>query len=319
MVGPGRIGIVMEHCDMSLAKHIQDRHTTQDINWAELVRLLMDGSRGLDFIHKHKKTVHGDVKPDNLLIQQGRLKVADFGLASVQRTMTKFTGELSRKGTCYFMAPEMLLGESKATSFAMDVWGFGCVIANVVTGNIPFASKKSQNDLELALKNKELVYLKEQACAGAPKKLLDLIDRCCHYCPPERPTMEKVEGELRGILESIQTRDGFGLPRAWVECGCSLGDPSWKMLECRDSRKDYQMIKSRLESEMGDSVTLLKVELNANVDQFRCYYSERHRVAEENAGDANEVWMWHATRSKPDREDDILKGGFDTNYCGNTI
>ena len=67
------------------------------------------------------------------------------------------------------------------------------------------------------------------------------------------------------------------------------------------------MIKSRVESEMGDSVVLLKVELNTNVDLFRCYYSERHRVAQENARDANEVWMWHATRSKQDREDEILK------------
>ena len=125
----------------------------------------MDGSRGLAFIHKHKKTIHGDMMPHNLLIQEGRLKVSDFGLASVQRTMTKCTGELSLKGTCYFMAPEMLLGESKVTSFAMDVWGFGCVIANVVTGNIPFASKKSQHDLELVLRNREPVYLKEQESA----------------------------------------------------------------------------------------------------------------------------------------------------------
>ena len=79
------------------------------------------------------------------------------------------------------------------------------------------------------------------------------------------------------------------------------------------------MIKSRLESEMRGTVAVLKVEINANVDLFRCYYSERHRVKEENGGDANEVWMWHATRSKQDREDEILKGGFDTNFCGNTF
>ena len=134
---------MMEHCDTTTTgiagkAHPRPQYQSQDINWAELVRLLMDGSRGLAFIHKHKKPIHGDVKPDNLLIQQGRLKLTDFGLASVQRTMTKFTGELSLKGMCYFMAPEMLLGESKVTSFAMDdIWGFGCVIANVDTGNIP--------------------------------------------------------------------------------------------------------------------------------------------------------------------------------------
>jgi serine/threonine protein kinase len=75
MVGPGRIGIVMEYCDMSLAKHIQDRvETLEPLDWGEAVRFLIDASTGLAFIHKHKHTTHGDVKPDNLLIQKDRLK-----------------------------------------------------------------------------------------------------------------------------------------------------------------------------------------------------------------------------------------------------
>ena len=82
MVGPGRIGIVMELCDTSLAKRIQERSAA--LNWAETVRLLMDGTAGLGFIHKQKKTTHGDLKPDNLLIQEGRLKVADFGTTDIK-------------------------------------------------------------------------------------------------------------------------------------------------------------------------------------------------------------------------------------------
>ncbi len=83
--------------------------TLKPVKWAEAVSFLIDASTGLAVIHIHKSTTHGDVKPDNLLIQQGRLKVSDFGLA-VHHTMTKFTVQVSRKGTSYFMAPEMLLG-----------------------------------------------------------------------------------------------------------------------------------------------------------------------------------------------------------------
>ena len=75
MVGPGRIGIVMEYCDMSLAKYIQTRvDTLKPVNWAEAVSFLIDASTGLAFIHIHKRTTHGDVMPDNLLIQKDRLK-----------------------------------------------------------------------------------------------------------------------------------------------------------------------------------------------------------------------------------------------------
>ena len=124
MVGPGRIGIVMELCDTSLAKRIQA--TGRDVNWAESVRLLMDGACGLAFIHQQKRTTHGDLKPDNLLIQQGRLKVADFGLATVRRTITNLTGEVSRKGTTFFMAPEKMIGGVDKDLQSTDVWSFGC-------------------------------------------------------------------------------------------------------------------------------------------------------------------------------------------------
>jgi serine/threonine protein kinase len=316
MVGPGRIGIVMEYCDMSLAKHIQNRvETLEPVDWGEAVRFLIDASTGLAFIHKHKHTTHGDVKPDNLLIQQGRLKVSDFGLATVHRTMTKLTGQVSRKGTSFFMAPEMLLGnDPNANAPPIDVWGFGCVITNVVTGKIPYVSVKSLVELEAAMRQKKSVYLKEDLLAGAPPRLVDLIDKCCQHEPRQRPNMEEIESELRGILKSIQTEDGFALPAPWLERGCSLDDSSWQMLPCDASSKDFKIIKDRFESEMGDQVTLLKIEMNANVDLFRCYDSERHRISRENGGDANVMWMWHATHKL--REANILQRGFDVNFCG---
>jgi serine/threonine protein kinase len=64
--------------------------------------------------------------------------VADFGLATVRRTITNLTGEVSRKGTTYFMAPEKLIGPGSDQP-STDVWSFGCVIANVVTGRSPFS------------------------------------------------------------------------------------------------------------------------------------------------------------------------------------
>ena len=101
----------------------------------------------------------------------------------------------------------------------------------MVTGEIPFAACKSEQDLLLALRQKKPVYLKEQARAGHPKKLLDLIDNCCQYDAVNRLAMGAIEQELRSILESIQTRDGVGLPPPWLERGCSLHDPAWRMLE----------------------------------------------------------------------------------------
>ena len=57
-------------------------------------------------------------------------------------------------------------------------------------------------------------------------QLLELINKCTDYEARERPTMRAVEAELRGILESIQSRDGFGLPGLWLEQGCALDSPA---------------------------------------------------------------------------------------------
>ena len=56
--------------------------------------------------------------------------------------------------------------------------------------------------------------------------------------------MEKVSSDLRGILESIQSRDGFGLPAAWLERGCGLDSPMG-LVECGEGSRDHMMIKAR--------------------------------------------------------------------------
>ncbi len=83
-------------------------------------------------------------------------------------------------------------------------------------------------------------------------------------------------------------------------------------MECRTGSRDYDLIKARLEQEMGNSTTVLKVKMNANVDLLRRYHLERKKVADENGGDANEVWLWHATSSNG-AEKSIFKNG---NRCG---
>jgi len=269
---------------------------------------------GLNFIHRHKNLTHGDVKPDNLLISESRLKISDFGLAmAIRNTLSKLTGDVTRKGTSFFMAPEKYLpGRPGSMKPATDVWGFGCCIVNMVTGQFPFAPLEKEQDLKLALEQKTPLYRKEQARAGHPQKLLDLSDKCCHYDAAVRPEMHIVEEQLRRILASIQSDDGLSLPPMWLERGCSLHDPTWIMLECAAGSKDFELIKTRLDLEMGACVTLLKVEMNVNVDLFRRYHLERARALRENGNNINECFLWHATK----KENDILEKGFDTNFCG---
>ena len=195
-------------------------------------------------------------------------------------------------------------------------WSRGgrCVMANMATGKIPFCNDKGEQALLASLRQHKAVYAEKDALPGCPKKLLELISKCTHYEARERPSMRAVEAELRGILESIQSRDGFGLPALWLEHGCGLDSPT-QLRECAAGSRAYELIKERVEEEMGGSATVVKVEMNVNVGLLRQYDLERKKVSGQNGGDANEVLLWHAT-CKEGAERSILTNGFDVNKCG---
>ena len=102
---------------------------------AASVRVLREAASALDYAHK-RGVVHRDVKPANLLMtQDGRVKVADFGIAKLSgsTTMTA-TGMLM--GTVEYMSPEQIRGES--VDGRSDQFSLAVVAYQMVTGQRPF-------------------------------------------------------------------------------------------------------------------------------------------------------------------------------------
>ena len=102
----------------------------------ELLRLIQDACTGLAFAHL-SGVVHLDVKPDNLIRRDdGRLKILDFGLArvvAIDETHTRHSA-----GTLRYMSPEQLNGG--LVDHRSDVFGLGCVLYEVLTGQPAFGS-----------------------------------------------------------------------------------------------------------------------------------------------------------------------------------
>ncbi|MAG56819.1 MAG: protein kinase [Planctomycetes bacterium] len=84
----------------------------------------------LSFAHK-RRIIHCDLKPENLILfPEGRLRLADFGIAKVARKTLKGSGS----GTVGYMAPEQALGQPSARS---DVFAAGLIIWRMLSGRLP--------------------------------------------------------------------------------------------------------------------------------------------------------------------------------------
>lgn len=97
--------------------------------------LLLQIARGLAAAHV-RNIVHRDVKPTNIIVTRDQVaKIVDFGLARVVANSSA-TQTMQTSGTLPYMAPEQVLGEP--ISPACDVWAFGVILVQMLTGIHPF-------------------------------------------------------------------------------------------------------------------------------------------------------------------------------------
>jgi serine/threonine-protein kinase len=140
-------------------------------NWdlPESYRLLGEVILGMKAIHSFN-VIHGDVKPQNIVIRRNHAQVADFGLSIVRRQLTNTTGTAHARGTFSYMAPELYRGR-RARSPA-DVYSFGILSHEILSeGRNPFAgfpeTEVRGNKLASVLKAPDSMSALSDICAQA--------------------------------------------------------------------------------------------------------------------------------------------------------
>ena len=165
----------------------------------------------------HKKgIVHRDLKPANVLLTKQGIKLLDFGLAKLtasgnsgvmsgpqtsmgeQATVAALTGAHTVVGTPQYMAPEQI--EAREVDARTDIFAFGCVLYELITGHRAFDGKTSSSVMAAVLATKprpiaELVPL-------TPPALERIVSRCLAKDPEDRwQTARDVAAELQWVSQ----------------------------------------------------------------------------------------------------------------------
>lgn len=161
----------------------------------EAIAILRDVANALAYAHR-AGVVHRDIKPENILLSDGTAMVADFGIAramvdgagSPPDEELTMEGRLTKAGmligTPAYMAPEQAAGESVGTP--ADVYAWGMVAYEVLTGAHPFAGKISAQQLIVAHMTERPNHI-QHAASALPGHVARLVMQCLEKDPARRP------------------------------------------------------------------------------------------------------------------------------------
>ena len=136
-----QIFIVMEYIDGKELKEIVETHRDASLQLKFIINYAIQIAEGLEAAHK-KGIVHRDIKSQNIMItNDGKVKIMDFGLAKI-RGSSQLTKMGTTIGTIAYMSPEQTKGEE--VDQQTDIWSFGVVLYEMLTGTLPFKGDYDQ-------------------------------------------------------------------------------------------------------------------------------------------------------------------------------
>ena len=132
----------------NLKQQIRDDYETLAPNIPQVVRQCAEG---LHYVHE-QGWIHCDIKPDNYLVNDdGEVKLIDFSIAqSMKKQKRSLFGKKTVQGTRSYMAPEQIRG--KPLTRMTDVYGFGCVMHEMLAGKPPFTGTSPDELLQKHLR-----------------------------------------------------------------------------------------------------------------------------------------------------------------------
>ncbi|MCX6632079.1 MAG: serine/threonine-protein kinase, partial [Candidatus Solibacter sp.] len=207
--------------DYLVMEYVEGRAAKGPLPEGEAVRIGIEIAAALDAAHR-QGIVHRDLKPGNILVTKSGVKLLDFGLAKLrdagpqavsESTLTMpLTAEGAVLGTPQYMAPEQV--EGKPADARSDIFAFGCVLYEMLTGRRAFEGKTSASVAAAIL-------------AGEPPRIHDLqpltsaaVERLVKTCLAKDPDERwQSARDLQHGLQAVRESTGAPVGRTHAQAG----------------------------------------------------------------------------------------------------
>ena len=224
---------VMEYIEGNTLTSIISKNKT--ISLSDILFIGAQVSNGLHAAHE-KGLVHRDIKPGNIMITpDGKVKVTDFGIVSLQNEESDITKTGSVLGTASYISPEQAQG--KPVSIESDLYSLGTVLYELITGKAPFSgdSPISTATKHLTEKPEKPSIFRRDLPKGVENAILKLLEKAAYDRFKSAEDLRATLLQQRKALQSEQTRENlvdltnpkiklrFTLPALLISIGVVLG------------------------------------------------------------------------------------------------
>lgn len=192
---PERLCLVMEYMEQGSLYAVLGK---SPLDPSQQKGIALSIAKGLCYLHS-QSMVHCDLKSANVLLNaKGEAKIADFGLSKASTQSIKGISLTSQ--AIEWQAPECLSTHPKFTPES-DIYAFGVILYEIVTGKRPFAEIQKQNTKEII--KKVLAGQRDPIPANVAPLYRELIQGCWQTNPRQRPSLETIIEKLEAFTPDL--------------------------------------------------------------------------------------------------------------------
>lgn len=196
----GELCIVLEYVE---GQELKDFIEENDLHLQDKIKIAGEIAQGIKAAHENG-IIHRDIKSRNIMIgTQNRVKIMDFGLASLEGTESSLTKDTTA-GTTAYMSPEQLRGNE--ADHRSDIWSYGVVLYELFTGKLPFQGMH-EAAIMYSITEEEPLPIRTES-DDIPESIRQVINKCLEKKPEER--YQEISEVIEGLKSATENRSQTG-------------------------------------------------------------------------------------------------------------